>query len=296
MGRQIAQSIAMLFLLAISGFSGSLSAQKSSIKAVIVQATEGEVFLDGNPLQLVKGSIRFFQTGQTLSTRHGRIELIFASNANLSVGENASFRMEQRNPNGAGLTIEKGSILIEVVRKLADPVRVRVSDSTVEISEPGLYRLDSNTCDLRVYDGTALADSGSKQAQIESNRKIRLVGDLSQSKFDPKESDALDQWSAHRSFDIYLADPETNNWKWKGLMPSAQNPNPVGFFENSKYRVRFKAQMPPQYARRFRAMQGMDWDQTRRDAEDRLKKEADLQREQQNEDMWKKSGKIFPHP
>jgi hypothetical protein len=145
--------------------------------------------------------------------------------------------MEQSNSNGARLTLEKGSILIEVVRKLTDPVRVRILNSTVEIRKPGLYRLDSSPCDLRVYGGTALVDNGSKKVQVKREQEVRLDDvALSQLKFDPKDSDAFHQWSAHRSLDIFLANPETNNWKQRMF----------GFpFENSNYRVRFKPQVLP---------------------------------------------------
>ena len=173
MGWHITQAVAMLFI--ISAFSGPLSAQESSIQREIVQATEGEVFLDGNPLQLVKDLIRFFRTGQTLSTDQGRIELLFASNTNLSIGENASFRMERSDPKSTGLRLEKGSILIEVVRNLTDPLRVRILDSTVDIRKPGLYRLDSTPCELRVYGGTALADNGSKKRKLKAKGKLGLT-------------------------------------------------------------------------------------------------------------------------
>ena len=217
-------------------FSSFLSAQKSSIPAGIVQFTEGETFMDGNPLQLTDG-VRGMHA-QTISTKQGRIELLFASNTHLSIGENASLRMEQSNSNGARWTLEKGSILIEVVRRLTDPIRVRILNSTVEIRKPGLYRLDSRSCDLRVYGGTALVDNGSKKSQVKREKEVRLDADLSQTNFDLKDSDALHQWSAHRSFDIFLANPETNNWKQRG--------NPY-FFENSNYRVRFETQVLPNH-------------------------------------------------
>ncbi len=240
MGGHMAQSIAMLFLISV--FSSFLPAQESSIQAGIVQFIEGETFMDGNIFQLAKDSIRLFQTGQTLSTKQGRLELILASNTNLSLGENTSLRMEQSNSNGAILTLEKGSILIEVVRKHTDPVRVRILNSTVEIRKPGLYRLDFRPCDLRVYRGTALVDNGSKQAQVKMGRETRLDDvALSQIKFDPKGSDALHQWSAHRSLDIFLlANPETNNWKLR------YNTYPF-LFENSNYRLRFETKVLPKY-------------------------------------------------
>jgi hypothetical protein len=293
MGWRVAQSLVTLFL--ISAFSGYLSTQEPSIRAGIVQVTGGEVLLDGNPLQL-KNIVRVIYTGQRISTKRGLVELILDSNINVSLGENASLRMDQGHPNVEGLTLEKGFILIEVAQKLTRPIRVRISNSTVVISKPGLYRLDSSLCDLRVYNGTALADNGFKKAQVKSKRKIHLAGDLSQTKFDPKASDALHQWSARRSFDIFLANPTTDNWKWRGIMPSAQNPNPVGFFENSSYQVRFKAQMPPQYARRFGLMQAIDLDRTAQDAKDRLKREEDLQRAQQIREMLEKIEKEPPHP
>jgi hypothetical protein len=242
MGRRIDRSVAILFL--ISSFSDLLSARESPITAGIVRVTEGEVFLDGHPLQPpIKGSVRLFHTGQTLSTKQGRAELVIASNGNVSVGKNTSLRWEQADE--PTLNLKRGSIIIEVVDRLAKAkvIRVRLSNSTVEISKSGLYRLDFSSCKLRVYDGTALADNGSKQAQIKSGKEIWLDSDLLQSTFDPKALDALHQWSANRSLDIFLANRgETNNWKWKGHgRPSFQ------VFENSNYRVRLETRVPPTY-------------------------------------------------
>jgi hypothetical protein len=242
MRRHIGRSVAILFL--ISSFSALLSARESSITAGIVQATEGEAFLDGHPLQQpIKDSVRLFHTGQTLSTKQGRVELIIASNGDVSVGKNTTLRWEPADE--PTLNLKRGSIIIEVVDKLAKAkvIRVRLSKSTVEISKSGLYRLDSSSCKLRVYDGTALADNGSKQAQIKSGGEILLDSNLLQSMFDPKASDALHQWSAHRSFDIFLANRKTNNWKYEGYRkPSFQVYFQV--FENANYRVRFETRMP----------------------------------------------------
>ena len=83
-------------------------------------------------------------------------------------------------------------------------------------------------------------------------------------------------------------------------MPIAQNPSPVGFFVNSNYGVRFNVRMPPKYAQRIRPIQGMDWDKTRQDAEDRLKREKTAQDEQQLEQIWqqiqKQTSTPLPHP
>jgi hypothetical protein len=145
--------------------------------------------------------------------------------------------------------------------------------------------VDANLFDLEIYSGTALLENGSKQAQVKMGRKIRLDVSLSQSKFDPKAKDALAQWSAHKSFDIFLANAESDNWKWMGLMPTAYNPNPSGFFANPYYRVRFKAKMPPQYARRLRAVQGIDGDQVRKETEDRIKNDERIEQEKKNKEV-----------
>jgi hypothetical protein len=253
MQRQVARSLAMLFLTI--AISSPLSAQHAAVKAGIVQVTEGQVSLDGNPLHLKYG-VRIIQTGQTLSTKRGRVELIIASSAYFSLGENASLKMEQNELNTTELTLEHGAALIEIVEKLADPIRVRLSQGNVEMNKPGLYRLDSGLCEVRVYGGVVLADNGSKRAEVKKDRKVRLEGNLIQSKFAAKALDALHQWSAHRSFDIFLANPETDNWEWRGLPPTGSNPYPMGSFVNPNYRTHFPARMPPQYARRISKIQG----------------------------------------
>jgi len=241
MEHQIARSMAILFLIIF--LFCPLGDKQSAVEGGIVQVTEGEVFLDGNPLQLMKDDVGVMRKGQTLSTKQGRVELILAS-TNLSLGKNTSLRMEQSEPKGAGLTLREGIILVEVLQKLTGPIKVRISNSTVEINKQGLYRREFSPCHLLVYGGVALAVNGSNRAQIKKDRMVSLDGNLTQSKFDPKTSDALHQWSACKSFDIFLANPETGNWEWKGLPPTHANPYPIGPFMSPNYRMRFEARMP----------------------------------------------------
>jgi hypothetical protein len=234
--RQIARLVAQpaLIILFILSIGATVRAQQMiGAKAGLVPYARGQVFLDGKSLRIGRGDYIQMKNGQSLSTKQGRAELLLSFGAYLRLGEGGSLRMEQNSLDGTQLTFEQGSALIEVVEKIkANPISIKLSAGVIEIKEPGLYRLDSNPSELRVYEGDALAYNGKNKIKVKESRSIRLDGDFAQSTFDPNVADALHGWAAERSFALFIANPINRNlssWKPVGL----------GELKSSSYRMRF---------------------------------------------------------
>ncbi len=142
--------------------------------------------------------------------------------------------MEQNRLDDMQFVLERGSALIEVVDKTRGRIRVRLSTGFVEIRKAGLYRLDADSGELRVYGGAAVVANGNRKATIKSERMVRLDGDPASEKFDPNSVDALHEWAAQRSFDLFLANLGNSslaNWQqWTSAL-EARIPGMVAQFQ-----------------------------------------------------------------
>jgi hypothetical protein len=262
-----AASAAIILIMLV--FADSVSAQQFlGAKAGIVQHIHGEVFLDGNLLRLPRGGYIQLENGQSLSTGQGYLELVLNSGAYLRLGKDGSLRMEQNRLDDTQVVLERGSALIEVVEKTRSRIGVRLSTGFVEIIKAGLYRLDAGLGELRVYGGAAVVANGNRKTTIKSERMVRLDGAPASDKFDANAADALHEWAAQRSFDLFLANLSTGGQvHWKLISQ--------GWLRNFNYRMSF-------YSDQFRIQWMMD-QRNQELAEERQRAAWAAQQEQQRQ-------------
>jgi len=230
----LAVRCAVMFILSSTLISAANAQLLVSARAGIVQYTQGSVFLDGNPLLLLPGGYVQMKERQSLQTKHGYVELLLAPNVYLRLGENSSLRLDCSRVDDVQLDMQHGSALMESVEATrGSRTRVRISTSIVEIKKAGLYRLDADSGELRVYGGAALAMNGSKRRRVKSDGMVRLDGKLTATKFDANASDALHKWAGTRSFILFLSSPaaRSKNINW--------TPIDLGWMQNYNYRMRF---------------------------------------------------------
>ena len=236
--KSAASAVIILIMLV---FADNVPAQQFvGAKAGILQHIQGEVFLDGNLLQLPRGSYIQLEKGKSLSTGQGYLELVLNSGAYLRLGKDGLLRMEQNRLDDVQFVLARGSALIEVVDKTEGRIRMSFSTGFVEIKKAGLYRLDAGPAELRVYGGAAVVANGNRKATIKSERMVRLSGDPASKKFDPNSVDALHEWAGQRSFDLFLAN--LGNSFLANLSNSGQvhwKPVSLGWLRNFNYRMSF---------------------------------------------------------
>jgi hypothetical protein len=207
--------------------------QVVSVNAGTVNYIEGEVFLDGNPVRLPKGTYLRMENGQNLSTKKGRAELLLSSYVHLRLGENSSLRMQDNQLADTRLVLEPGSALIEIVQEVkGNRVRVLAATSIVEIEKAGLYRIDSSPGMLRVYGGEAVAMRGDTKILIKSGKMAHLSGDLASEKYDMDAADPLHQWAAGRSFSLFAVTSDSRK-------QTHWTPVSMGWVHNSNYRMSY---------------------------------------------------------
>lgn len=205
---------AMKRRIVMCGFAGALGMLFStaraqeliSAKAGLVHYVEGRVLLNECPVQVKAGEFPQIPAGGSLATGRGRAEVLLAPGVFLRLAEFSDMRLLSDDVTDTRLELLEGTILIECAETVkGNRLAVRFRDATVTIRSDGLYRLDAEPPELRVYDGQATVESGGQVLRVKKGRALALDGSLVARKFDVNKGDAFLRWSRRRAETIAMA-------------------------------------------------------------------------------------------
>ncbi len=247
----MAQICAILYCLVLGMFCVEiLPGQKIvGVQAGLIYFIYGDVYLDGKILWLPEGQYLQMEKGQGLRTEQGRAELLLGPSIFLRLDNDSSLLLEQVLLNDTKLILERGSAIIEVIKKAkADSVHVRISQNSIEIRRTGVYRFDSGSAELRVYGGEALAAAGKRSIAVGRGKMIHLGKDAIPVVFDRKIFDSFHEWAGRRSFDLFLATQESRKqMNWTRLA--------MGWFFSYDFQLRFYSEREARDYRREQMQQ-----------------------------------------
>lgn len=170
-----------------------------SARAGLVHYTEGDVRIDGAPVENKITEFASLRAGSTLRTGEGRAELLLTPGTFLRIGENSSIRMLSDSLTDARVEVVDGSAVLEAVEISKEQgVTVVHAGTRVEIEKGGVYRFDSDSQLVSVYEGAARIESGDSALTLKSGRQLSLAGGEVE-RFDNKVGDPLLRWSKRRA-------------------------------------------------------------------------------------------------
>src|SRR5580658_10188203 len=171
----------------------------------VIQYVEGRAFLSDKPVEPKFGQFPDIKENQQFRTEDGRAEVLLTPGVFLRLGENSSFRMVTNRLIDTRLEFLSGTAIVEADDVGKDnSVTVVYKDATVHFAKKGLYRLDSDSGGLRVFEGLAEVSAGDNSAEVRDGHVIAL-DTLAVSRFDKNSTDALDRWSARRGEYVAMA-------------------------------------------------------------------------------------------
>jgi len=191
-------------------FSGLPTFAQSVISAHsgLIHYAEGRVLLDGKQVEVKITAFPEIKEQMQLRSEDGRAEVLLNPGVFLRMGENTSIRMLSNKLSDSKVEFLSGSAVVESSGDLAqkdDSVAILYKDATVHLRKKGIYRFDSEPAQLRVYSGEAEVESGSNVLIVRSGKMLTLEGAVAVEKFNAKEGDDLNRWSARRAEYISMA-------------------------------------------------------------------------------------------
>ena len=194
-----------LAVLAVGAIgNGAVQAQQVvSAHAGVVHYVEGHVFVDNKPVQQKFAQFPDLREGNELRTEDGRAEVLLTPGAFLRVSDHSSVRMLRRELSDTRFEVLSGSVMVECDNVPKDVSLTVISHGhNIHLEKQGLYRLDSDPPEFRVYDGRAVIDSGPNQLTLKRGKEASLDGAgtvLTAGTFNPKLGDSFYEWNTTRS-------------------------------------------------------------------------------------------------
>jgi hypothetical protein len=188
--------------------SAGLSAQNAiSARAGLVNVADGEVFLAGKAVDPKPAEIVQIGRGELLQTAEGRAEVLLTPGSFLRMTEQSEFSLDRTDLEDVCLTLNKGTILIEVAELLdGNLITVKMNDAEVRLSKSGLYRFSSDPMMVRVYDGEAVLKTAAGEQKLKKSRQMTASAEgWTAGRFDTDDTDYLHRWSRRRSEYVAMA-------------------------------------------------------------------------------------------
>jgi hypothetical protein len=193
----------LLAALICSPAWGAIPPQPGTINYIEGQSSIGGHALGDNSA----GSVRL-QAGQVLSTQNGRAEVLLTPGVFFRISNNSSADMISPDLANTILLLQKGRALVEVADiRPENNIRINVKGASARLLKPGLYDIDADHGQIRVFDGKAVVQTNGRQIDLKGQRELNLntQAALKARKFDRKAyQDDFYRWASLRS--SYLAD------------------------------------------------------------------------------------------
>jgi hypothetical protein len=176
-----------------------------SAKSGVVHYVEGEVTIDGKAVEMKVSQFPDMKEGQVLETGEGRAEILLTPGVFLRLSENSSFRLLSNRLTDTRVEALTGSILLEHGEVTKDTqVTLIYKDRPISFLKSGLYRIDADSGNFRVYQGEARINGADQTVSTKQGREVELdVPVLLANKFDNKVGDEFYRWASRRA--SYLA-------------------------------------------------------------------------------------------
>jgi hypothetical protein len=195
--------LALAAILITPGWAQSVISAHSGV----IHYEEGQVELDGKPVHHdpEKGLFGEIKIGQTLTVKDGQAEVLLTPGVFLRIADYSSIRMISNKLADTRIEVLSGSVIAEVGELLQNNgITLIFHGADVSLVKKGLYRIDSDSAQLRVYDGEARAITASQEAVTAKKGHSILFGEQLEAKsFNTKDVDAFYKWCARR--DEYIA-------------------------------------------------------------------------------------------
>ncbi len=172
-----------------------------SAKPGAINYIEGSAFLNDNPISAKNLKATFLSVNDTLSTTHGKAEVLLTPGLFLRVGDNTEIRMVSPSLTDTKVEVLGGEVMLEVSGLLKDNnVQIIDRGAYTTITKDGLYRFTAdNPPTAAVLEGKATVTLNDRQVNLKKGKETVLAGDLEPEKFNTKQEDDLYAWSNVRS-------------------------------------------------------------------------------------------------
>lgn len=202
-----APSLVLIAASVLAMSTAGLKAQSViSAHSGVLHYYEGDVTIEGQAPHQRVGTFADVKEKQELETQMGRAEVLLTPGVFLRVGENSGIRMVSNKLTDTQVEFVKGSVIVDFVEVAKDnSVTLNYQDYKISFVKKGIYRINSEPAEFKVYTGEAVVTRGTSTVNLKDGKAVPFTPALVSEKFDNRTGDALYRWAKRRSEYIAVA-------------------------------------------------------------------------------------------
>lgn len=194
-----------LFVLMFAAWLPASGQAVISTHSGVLYFFEGSVSLGGQPLEQKFGNFPDLGEDRELRTGQGRAEVLLTPGVFLRIGDNSAIRMVSQQLTDTRVELLRGSAILEVNQTAPDTaVTLIYKQWQVRAPQSGVYRIDSEPAQLRVYRGQAeVSTSGKTETMVvRDGENLPLAAVLVPQQSTTVGSDGFKTWAMNRSQEV----------------------------------------------------------------------------------------------
>jgi hypothetical protein len=213
------------FILASALLPAAFAQSVISVRAGVVNACEGAVFVGGQPVSSRFGTFPRLHEGADLNTQDGRAELLLSPDVYLRVGRDSAVRMLSASLSDTKIQVLNGSVIFDSGNaRTPGPVTLVAAGAQVHADGPARLRIDSDSAQLIVEKGEARLDRAGESVVVHADQVASLTGDSVVKRMTPTADDELEMWSQQRNRMIFLSLATSQSLLDPGIDPDPAAP------------------------------------------------------------------------
>jgi hypothetical protein len=189
-------------VLSLAGWVPVTAQTVISTHSGVLYFFEGTVTLAGERLEQKFGRFPDLGEGRELRTGQGRAEVLLTPGVFLRIGDNSAIRMISDQLADTRVELLDGSAIMEVNQLTPDTaVTLIYKQWQVHAPQRGVYRIDSDPAQLRVYKGEAQISTADKAGPVTvtDGQSLPLASVLVPEQTSSIDTDGFKTWAMNRS-------------------------------------------------------------------------------------------------
>jgi hypothetical protein len=207
---RIPSAFILMAMTAVVGFAQSVTSAHSGT----LHYFEGDISIDGTPVQTKAARFSEIKEQSVLSTGLGRAEVLLTPGVFLRIGENSAIKMLDNRLISTRVEIMSGNVMVESddpQMSIKDsPVSLIYKDYEIRLVKHGLVEIGTDPAQMKVYNGEAVVGvtggaGANNRATVKEGRLLSFSSALLTENFNAKVGDDLYIWARDRSQSVSAA-------------------------------------------------------------------------------------------
>ena len=198
-------SFSLSIACAVTAFLPAAAQEVVSVVGGMIYHADGPFLIEGKEVSVDPGRRPQLQKGEKLESRDSRVEVMLVPDGFVRLAPGSGFAMVLTGSDSAKFRLDRGSAVVDLKDVWDDEsVSAVAGDTEVMFRKAGLYRIDApegEPATVKVFRGKARVEGPSGRAEVKGKKMLTLgPSDAKPAavKFDPAQTDALDEWNRAR--------------------------------------------------------------------------------------------------